>query len=74
MKTVTGAKIKLVFCEGTPGSYDYAILNRLIKNSNTKVVPVGGKFSLGAFIQGYLATYSQEQKPSYLAFRDRDFD
>ena len=72
MKTVTLSKIKLLFCEGTPDSYDYAILNSLRKNSTTKVVPSGGKFSLGAFIQGYI--YDYEKEPSYLAFRDRDFD
>lgn len=74
MNSVTSLDIKLLFCEGTPESYDYAILNRLINNSTTRIVPAGGKFSLAAFTQGYLSTYSNEQKPSYLAFRDRDFD
>ncbi len=74
MKTVTGGEIKLLFCEGTPDSYDYAILNRLINNSTTRVVPSGGKFSLGGFIQGYIYDYGKGEKPSYLVFRDRDFD
>ncbi len=70
--SVISLSTKLLFCEGKPDSLDYAILARLVGNPNI-VIPAGGKYGLGAFIQGRLSSYVS-QKPSYLAFRDRDFD
>jgi hypothetical protein len=70
--SVISLSTKLLFCEGKPDSLDYAILARLVGNPNI-VIPAGGKYGLGAFIQGRLSSYLN-QKPSYLAFRDRDFD
>jgi hypothetical protein len=69
---VISSSTKLLFCEGKHDSLDYAILARLVGNPNI-VIPAGGKYGLGAFIQGRLSSY-MGQKPSYLAFRDRDFD
>lgn len=75
MSIVTGSRITLLFCEGQPDSYDFQILNRLLAGiPNTQVVPVGGKFGLNAFIQGRLSSYPEDNQPSYLGFRDRDFD
>ncbi|MEN8216635.1 MAG: hypothetical protein ABFS56_09710 [Pseudomonadota bacterium] len=70
--SVISRSTKLLFCEGKPDSLDYAILARLVGNPNI-IIPAGGKYGLGAFIQGRLSSY-QSKKPSYLAFRDRDFD
>lgn len=70
--SIISSRQKLLFCEGQPESFDYAILKRLV-NTSEVVIPAGGKYGLGAFIQGRLSTY-QNQLPLYLAFRDRDFD
>ncbi len=70
--SVISSRTKVLFCEGKPDSLDYAILARLVGNPNI-VIPAGGKYGLRAFIQGRLSSYVS-QKPSYLAFRDRDFD
>jgi len=38
------------------------------------IKPVGGKYGMRAFIEGYLGSYPDESQPGYLGFRDRDFD
>jgi hypothetical protein len=65
---------KVVFCEGRPGSLDYLLLNQILPVGQVRIRPVGGKFGLRAYIQGYLATYPEDAQPAYIAFRDRDFD
>jgi len=79
---VVGGQTKLIFCEGEwepdqPKSLDERLLNRLLSGKPPTVViePAGGKFQLRAFIQGRLAAQrALRPLPSYLAFRDRDFD
>jgi len=72
MSVIAGSSHGLLFCEGTPGSYDYAILNRLIPGASFQVVPSGGKYGLPSFIEGYLG--GKEHRGRLVAFRDRDFD
>ncbi len=71
---VTGGGTKLLFCEGEPASLDYRLLSRLLRGRppTTLIVPSGGKQGLRSFIRGRLEGYSTP--PSYVAFRDRDFD
>ena len=73
MTTVTGPSVRLLFCEGQPDSLDSALLNR-IKSPDSLISPVGGKYGMGAFIQGRMASYKPDQCPDCLGFRDRDFD
>ncbi len=73
MTTVTGPSVRLIFCEGQPDSLDSALLNR-IKSPDSLISPVGGKYGMGAFIQGRMASYKPDQCPDCLGFRDRDFD
>ena len=70
---VTASAVRLIFCEGKHAdSYDYRLLDRLLKPSITRIVPIGGKFGFNTYIDGSLSSYPQ--KPPFLAFRDRDFD
>jgi hypothetical protein len=69
---VVAPAVRVLFCEGKPQSYDYGLLNRLVTGPTVHIQPVGSKHGLRAFIEGYLANYSV--LPTYLAFRDRDFD
>lgn len=67
---------KVIFCEGNENSLDRSVLSAIlgsIPSSNCTIVPVGTKFELARFIQGYFRGASQAQV-SYLVFRDRDFD
>lgn len=68
---VTGSGTRVIFCEGKPESLDFALVRRLVP-SGWLIRPAGGKRGFNAFIEGYLSGLSQE--PSYVAFRDRDFD
>ncbi|MFQ5491525.1 MAG: hypothetical protein ACE5GE_12455 [Phycisphaerae bacterium] len=70
--SVASSGTSLVFCEGRPSSMDAQLLNRMIPTSSTLVVPVGGKRGMRAFIEGRLSVHSK--LPSYIGFRDRDFD
>ncbi len=64
---------KLLFCEGKSiGSYDYALLDKLLASSGPQIVPLGSKYGFNARIEGYCLACSEE--PRYIAFRDRDFD
>jgi hypothetical protein len=71
---VDSSAFTVVFCEGKPDSLDYLLLNRLLPVGRVRIRPVGDKYGLRAFIQGYLATYPPDTQPAYIAFRDRDFD
>ena len=73
MPRVIAPSVKIIFCEGRPGSLDDLLLTNLIAVGQTLIVPVGGKHSIRAFIDGYLGNYPQIQ-PDYLGFCDRDFD
>jgi len=76
MSTVTDPSIRLVFCEGHSGSLDVELLMRFIPIGKAEIRPVGGKSSMRAFIQGHMSNYSSQPDkcPTYLGFRDRDFD
>ena len=63
----------IIFCEGRPGSLDDLLLGHLMPAGRALIQPAGGKQGIRAFIEGYLGSYPGAQ-PSYLAFRDRDFD
>lgn len=65
--------ITILFCEGRPHSLDDLLLSRLIPGSQVLVKPVGGKYGMKAFIDGYLGSYPSNE-PNYIGFRDRDFD
>jgi len=71
---VTGPGTKLLFCEGTPDSYDYGLLDSMLigRPPTVVLVPLGGKHGIRAFVQGRLSAY--RARPDYLVFRDRDFD
>lgn len=71
---VIGGTTKLLFCEGEPWSLDYRLLSRLLQGKPPicVIVPSGGKQGLRSFIRGRIAGYPSS--PTYLAFRDRDFD
>ncbi len=72
MSHIVAPSVKIIFCEGQPGSFDVLLLASLIEGG--QVVPVGGKHGMPAFIEGYLGSYPPATQPNYLAFRDRDFD
>ena len=62
-----------LFCEGKPKSLDALLLNSLLLGrADVQIVPVGGKYGMRAFIEGRLSDY--ETPPSFIGFRDRDFD
>jgi hypothetical protein len=69
---VTAQANGFIFCEGKETSYDYRILDRLLSSSGPHIVPIGGKYSLNAFIEGFCSAYNSPLQ--YIAFRDRDFD
>jgi hypothetical protein len=70
---VIGAGVRLLFCEGLPSSLDSRVLNRMLTGrTGVLVIPVGGKYGLRAFIDGYISSAPSTQQ--FIAFRDRDFD
>lgn len=65
---------KYLFCEGEKGSLDIQLLNKLPFNSmTTEIIPMGGKYSAGAFKNGFITALDGEN-PTYILFRDRDYD
>ncbi len=72
MSHIVAPSVKIIFCEGQPGSFDDLLLANLVEGG--QVIPVGGKYGMPAFVEGYLGSYPPEMQPNYLAFRDRDFD
>jgi hypothetical protein len=74
MAHVTDPVLHIVFCEGQPGSLDNLLLAHLLPIGYAEVKPLGGKHGMRAYIEGYLDTYPADAQPSYLGFRDRDFD
>lgn len=71
---IDSSSFKVVFCEGKPNSLDYLLLTRILPVGQVRIRPVGGKFGLRAYIQGYLGNYPVNGQPQHVAFRDRDFD
>lgn len=74
MPRVVDPSLKIIFCEGRPGSLDDLLLGCLMPVGQVLIKPVGGKYGIRAFIEGYLGNYPDESRPDYLGFRDRDFD
>ncbi|NJL03274.1 MAG: DUF4435 domain-containing protein [Spirulinaceae cyanobacterium SM2_1_0] len=72
--SVVSAGTKLVFCEGKPKGLDATLLQSLDLSADFVIKPSGGKRSLAVYAQVELAQYSEDNAPSYLTFRDRDFD
>jgi len=73
MFSVTDPAIPIIFCEGVEDGLDPVFLHQIIPPGQSEIRPVGGKYSMQAFIEGHLTNY-QNTKPNYLGFRDRDFD
>jgi hypothetical protein len=73
MPHVVGPISRIVFCEGRPGSMDDLLLGHLPLLGQVLIQPIGGKYGMGAYIEGYLSSYPELQ-PDYLGFRDRNFD
>ena len=73
MPRVVDPSLRIVFCEGRPGSLDDLLLWHLLPVGQVLIQPVGGKYGMRAFIEGYLGSYPGAQ-PDYLGFRDRNFD
>ncbi len=67
-------KIAKIYCEGTSGSHDYDILEKVTAGIGVQIDSIGSIRGAGAIIQ-YKETKGVE-KPSdfYILFRDRDFD
>lgn len=61
-----------IYCEGTKGSHDFDILEKIIKGYPIKIEPIGSKKGAGSAIQ----VFEKLTDPSdyYFLFRDRDFD
>jgi hypothetical protein len=67
---------KILFCEGSPTSLDYKLLNRLVDSipgNRCTIVPVGTKFTFSKFAEGYFSA-NRAVNPKYIVFLDRDFD
>ena len=63
-----------LLCEGVKKSPDSQILNIVIDGiAGVELIPMGGKFGSGAYLQGFLGSLSNSNT-LYLTFRDRDFD
>lgn len=73
MVSVTTPSTRLIFCEGQSDSLDVAVLQRFLPFGNIQIIPVGGKSAMRAYVNGYINSYG-DPRPSYLGFRDRDFD
>lgn len=73
MPHVVDPSLRIIFCEGRPGSLDDLLLWHLLPAGQVLIQPVGGKYGMRAFIEGYLGSYPTSQ-PDYLGFRDRNFD
>ena len=70
-------KNTLIFCEGKDEgqSLDIDILLKLVKGvSGVTIIPVGGKRSLLAFIDGYMKRGGVIKPDLSIGLRDRDFD
>lgn len=70
-------KIVKIYCEGTSGSYDYDILEKVVTDfPSVKIEPIGSKFGAGAtikFLEGEGGRVI-DKSDFYFFFRDRDFD
>ncbi len=72
-------KLCRIYCEGTSGSHDYDILNKLLGDlrPSIEIKPVGGKReakSIMSYIENHDSNYAAAKADAYLLFRDRDFD
>lgn len=70
--TITSPARLIIFCEGTPSSLDFAVLQHIRTPKAGLIVPIGGKGGLQRFIDGYQRVHDNPQR--YIVFRDRDFD
>ncbi|MBR3567925.1 MAG: hypothetical protein IKN94_06595 [Salinivirgaceae bacterium] len=70
-------KLCNIYCEGTRGSHDYDILEKVLGDlrPNIEIKPIGGKMGSKA-IMSYVerSNLSAAKADDYLMFRDRDFD
>ena len=73
MARVVDPALRIIFCEGRPGSLDDLLLGHLVPVGRVFIQPVGGKRGMRAFMEGYLGSY-RELQPGYMGFCDRDFD
>lgn len=66
----------LLYCEGTSGSHDYDILNKLLDGlsglSRVRIEPLGSKKGAGGYID--IHRKKVQEVDFYLFFRDYDFD
>jgi hypothetical protein len=67
------SKIIKVYCEGKSGSYDYDILEKVIKDLPVLIDPLGSVRGAGAIIQ-FKESSNAEKSDFKVFFRDRDFD
>lgn len=74
MASLIDPATKIIFCEGQPNSLDSIFLSNILPPSTALIRPVGGKYGMKAFIEGFLSGYSVDKQPKYIGFRDRDFD
>lgn len=68
-------KIINIYCEGTKGSHDYDILEKIIVDLSctVKIEPIGGKRGAVNVINA-LEQVATDKADYYFFFRDRDFD
>jgi len=67
------SKIIKIYCEGTKGSHDYDILEKVIAGLSVQIDPIGGVGGTRAIVQ-YKETKDVVKSDFYILFRDRDFD
>jgi hypothetical protein len=65
------SKVIKIYCEGTKGSHDYDILEKIIP-TNVKIEPIGSKKGAGSAIQVFEKL--ADKSDYFFLFRDRDFD
>ncbi|MGE0085158.1 MAG: hypothetical protein AB7S75_12140 [Desulfococcaceae bacterium] len=68
------SKIIKIYCEGTKGSHDYEILEKVTAGLGVQIDPIGSIRGAGAIIQYIKNIKKVESADFYILFRDRDFD
>jgi hypothetical protein len=53
MPYAVAPSVRIIFCEGRPGSLDDLLLGSLIAGGQVLIKPVGGKHGMRAFIEGH---------------------
>ena len=74
MASLIDSSTGIVFCEGHAGGLDPIFISNILSPGTAFIRPVGGKYGMRAYIDGYLSGYTTGNEPKYIAFRDRDFD